>query len=71
MAGLDNYRTGGNVVDTDADPPSVVVGTRDGLVVLNLHGEATTVKVSAGDYVTAEGEKVTEHLYEIESLSTK
>lgn len=72
-AGLDDYRTEGNVteVHTDAEPPYIVIGTRDGLVVLRLHGEASTVKVNIGDYVTAEGEKVTEQLYEIEILSTR
>ena len=36
-----------------------------------LHGEAATVTVRVGDYVTATGEKVHEQLYDIDSLSVE
>lgn len=70
-SGLDDHRTEGNVValDKDATPPTVTIAARDGLIVLELHGEAKTVTVKVGDYVTATGEKIHEHRYEIESLS--
>ena len=70
---LDDTRTEGNVVavNPEASPPAVTIAGRDGDIVLRLRGEATTVTVRVGDYVTAEGEKVHEQLYEIDSLDVE
>jgi hypothetical protein len=69
----DDTHVEGNVVaiDLDAHPTTITIADRDGTVVLRLHGDATTVMVKVGDYVTAEGEKVTEQLYEIDDLSVE
>ena len=67
----EDERIEGNVVAVDAagSPPTVTIADRDGLVVLRLHGDAASVSVKVGDYVSAWGEKVTEQLYDIDDLS--
>jgi len=69
-AGQDQYRTEGNVVEVHLDqkPPYLIIGTRDGQVRLNLRGDAARMTVKVGDYVTAEGEKISEQRYEIDDL---
>jgi hypothetical protein len=70
-AGQDEYRTEGDIVEVHLGerPPTVVIATRDGPVTLRLRDDAAQTTVKIGDYVTAEGEKIHEQLYEIDSLS--
>lgn len=72
-AGQDEYRTEGNVVEVHLDekPPYIIIGTRDGPVTLRVRGDAARLVVKIGDYVTAEGEKVHEQLYEVDSLKVE
>jgi streptogramin lyase len=60
--GLDDYHTEGNVVEVhlDEDPPFVVIGTRDGLVNVELACGASCPTIRVGDYLNAEGEKIHE-----------
>ncbi|MCC7367111.1 MAG: right-handed parallel beta-helix repeat-containing protein [Chloroflexi bacterium] len=71
--GQDQYRTEGNVVDiqTVNGEPAIILGNRDGnvVVILRCGNNCPTVKI--GDYVTVEGEKEHEQLYYAEAVSVE
>jgi len=70
-AGLDDYRTEGNVVEVvlDADRPYVEIGTRDGRVRVLLPCAQGCPPVQVGDYLEADGVKVHEALFEAEDVT--
>ena len=74
-AGLDDYRTEGNVVSIDcaAGPPTVTIANRDGDVTLLLLHEAAAEceRARVGDYAEAIGEKQHEQLYEAHQLTLR
>jgi hypothetical protein len=63
---LDDYLTEGNVVEVlaDADPPYVVIAMRDGWQVVRLACKDGCPAIKVGDYITAEGTKEHEQLFE-------
>jgi hypothetical protein len=67
----DDLYVEGNVIEVhqDESPPYVVIANRDGLVRVNLlcGGQCPTVHV--GDYLTAEGEKQNEQLFDATDAS--
>jgi hypothetical protein len=68
--GLDDAHTEGNVVEVnlDANPPSVVIGTRDGRQVVRLDCSGGCPEVQVGDYLEAEGSKEHEQLFLAEGV---
>lgn len=64
--GLDDYRTEGDVVEVhpDAEPPYVVIAMRDGRQVVLLSCKDGCPSVQVGDYISAEGTKEHEQLFE-------
>jgi uncharacterized repeat protein (TIGR01451 family) len=72
-SGQDDYRVEGNVmaVTCDADPPTVTIADRDGLVTVRLLRDAATTcgSIKVGDYLSAEGEKIDELLFEATDVS--
>jgi hypothetical protein len=69
---LDDTRTEGSVLNIDcaSQPPTASIAGMDGSVVLRLYADAASGcrSLTPGLYVRAEGEKVHELLYEIDSL---
>jgi uncharacterized repeat protein (TIGR01451 family) len=72
-SGQDDYRVEGNVtaVTCGADPPTVIIADRDGLVTVRLFRDAATAcgSIRVGDYLSAEGEKINELLFEATDVS--
>jgi choline-sulfatase len=62
--GLDDYRTEGNVIEVHADPPYVVIAMRDGRQVVHLACKGGCPTIQVGDYITVEGTKEHEQLFE-------
>jgi hypothetical protein len=58
-------------IDTLKDPPEIVVGSVDGLTVIKVlkTDEIAKNAVHLGDYIQADGEKVSEVLFEATQLS--
>jgi hypothetical protein len=75
MSGLDDTRIEGNImaVKCDTDIPSVVIANRDGDVVIQLLRDAaeSCPSMRVGDYLSAEGEKQNEQLFEADVISVK
>lgn len=91
QAGLDDYRTEGNVLGTRCDlsqtlptgqagtpslpddVPYVLIGTRDGVQQIHLHGPAAPEcpSIRPGDYLQAEGEKQSEQFFDATDLSVE
>jgi hypothetical protein len=69
---LDDTRTEGSILEANcaAEPPIATIAGMDGGIVLRLHDEAALMcrALIPGAYVSAEGEKVHELLYEIDSI---
>jgi autotransporter-associated beta strand protein len=69
---LDDTRTEGSIIESDcaAEPPTATIAGMDGSVTLRLHDDAARLcrALTNGMYVRAEGEKVHELLYEIDSI---
>jgi hypothetical protein len=58
-------------IDTLKNPPEIVVGSVDGLTVVKVvkTDEITKNAVHLGDYIQADGEKISEQLFEATQLS--
>jgi CSLREA domain-containing protein len=67
----DDLYTEGNVVEVhqDESPPYVVIANRDGLVSVNLLCGSQCPAIRVGDYLTAEGEKQSEVLFDATDAS--
>jgi hypothetical protein len=68
----DDEHTEGQVlaIDASAQPPVVVIAGGDGPIALRLRGDALTVlgRLRVGHYVSADGEKQHEGLYDVDEL---
>jgi hypothetical protein len=73
QGGSDDTHVEGNVVAVhpEARPPYVVIADRDGLVQVNLIGDAASSagSIQVGDYLQVEGEKQTEALFEASEVT--
>jgi CSLREA domain-containing protein len=71
-SGKDDVHTEGNVVEArcEGDVPTIMIVNRDGIVAVRLLGEAAGACGSAhvGDYLEADGEKVTEQRFDADSI---
>lgn len=69
----DDAYTEGNVAEVvaDAQPPYVIIANRDGLVRVNLHCSSQCPRIVVGDYLTVEGTKQTEQLFDAETVSVE
>ncbi len=58
-------------IDTEKDPPELVIGTADGDMVVRMlkTDEIAINDVHVGDYVTLDGEKINELLFEAQQLT--
>jgi hypothetical protein len=58
-------------VDCQSTPPVITIGNRDGQVRVELRGEAARdcMHVRSGQYLEADGEKLTEELFRADRIS--
>jgi hypothetical protein len=74
-SGKDDVHAEGNVtaVACEAAPPTVTIANRDGLVTVRLLGEAAKAcgRTRVGDYLEADGEKLTEQLFEATDVNVQ
>jgi hypothetical protein len=66
----DDIATEGNVAEVhlDADPPYVIIGNRDGAVVVRLYCGNRCPVIKVGDYIEVDGAKEHEQLYDAEQV---
>ena len=67
----DDIATEGNITEVhlDADPPYLVIGNRDGAVIVRLMCGDQCPVIRLGDYIEVDGEKQHEQLYDAEQVT--